>query len=313
MCWLNLFYYLLAIAGAFVFSRTYIGWFGEYLLWAVMLLPPVLTLLSIPSIKALRIRCDVPTAVNLGEEAELSIRFSCRRLLPVRACRFTLRIRNVFTGQETVQEMRFALIADSVSLVTLDTQSSGMLLCTLENMKVYSYLGLLALRARAVDAVGCIVMPRPQAPANMDSLDALPPVFLRYRPKPGGGFAEEHELRLYRPGDSVNSIHWKLSSKTDEIIIREPLEPVDEGTAVLLQSMSEADIAHLYWLSLRLCAANIKHSIHFSGSQVAQVENETDCLRTMRRLLSCPGKACGEVNGSYSRVFIVDKGEVRWR
>lgn len=313
MCWLNLFYYLLAIGGAFVFSRTYIGWFGEYLLWAVMLLPPVLTLFSIPSMRALRIRCSAPTAINLGEGAELSIRFSCRRLLPVRACRFTLRIKNVFTGQETVQEMRFALVADSVSLVTLDTQSSGMLLCTLENMKVYSYLGLLALRAREVDAVGCIVMPRPQAPANMDSLDALPPVFLRYRPKPGGGFAEEHELRLYRPGDSVNSIHWKLSSKTDEIIIREPLEPVDEGTAVLLQSMSEADIAHLYWLSLRLCAANIKHSIHFSGSQIAQVENETDCLRAMRRLLSCPGKACGEVNGSYSRVFIVDKGEVRWR
>ena len=88
---------------------------------------------------------------------------------------------------------------------------------------------------------------------------------------------------------------------------------MDEGTAVLLQGLREADIAHLYWLSLRLCAANIKHYIHFSGSQVAQVENETDCLRAMRRLLSCPGIACGDVNGSYSRVFLVDKGEVRWR
>ena len=209
--------------------------------------------------------------------------------------------------------MRYALVSDNVSLVTFDTQSSGMLLCTLENVKVYSYLGLLALRAREIDAVGCIVMPRPQAPANMDSLEALPPVFLRYRPKPGGGYAEEHELRPYRPGDSVNAIHWKLSSKTDEVIIREPLEPVDEGTAVLLQGQSEADIAHLYWLSLRLCSANIKHSIHFSGSQISQVENETDCLRAMRRLLSCPGEACGDVNGSYSRVFLVDKGEVRWR
>ena len=231
----------------------------------------------------------------------------------MRACRFTLRIQNVFTGQETVQEMRFALVADSVSLVTLDTKSSGMLLCTLENVKAYSYLGLLALRPREVDAVGCIVMPRPEAPFNMDSLDALPPVFLRFRPKPGGGYAQEHELRPYRPGDGVNAIHWKLSSKTDEMIIREPLEPVDEGTAVLLQGLREADLAHLYWLSLRLCAANIKHSIHFSGSQVAQVENETDCLRAMRRLLSCPGEACGDVNGSYSRVFLVDKGEVCWR
>lgn len=313
MCWLNLFYYLLAIAGAYIFSCTYVGWFGEYLLWAVLLLPPVLTLLSIPAMRALRIRCSAPNSVNLGEDAELSIRFSCRRLLPVRACSFTLRIRNVFTGQETVQEMRFALVSDSVSLVTLDTGSSGMLLCSLENLKAYSYFGLLALRPWESGSVGCTVMPRPEAPANMDSLEALPPVFLRYRPKPGGGYAEEHELRPYRPGDSVNTIHWKLSSKTDEIIIREPLEPIDEGTAVLLQSLGEADLAHLYWLSLRLCAANIKHSIHFSGNLCAQVENETDCLRAMRRLLSCPGVACGEVGGRYSRVFLVDKGEVRWR
>lgn len=313
MCWLNLFYYLLAMAGAYIFSRTYVGWFGEYLLWAVILLPPVLTLLSIPCMRSLRIRCSAPNSVNLGEGAELRIRFSCRRLLPVRICSFTLRVQNVFTGQELVRDMRFALVSDSVSLVTLDTGSSGMLLCTLENLKAYSYFGLLALRPRESGSVGCIVMPRPEAPGNMDSLEALPPVFLRYRPKPGGGYAEEHELRPYRPGDSVNSIHWKLSSKTDEIIIREPLEPVDEGTAVLLQSFGEADLAHLYWLSLRLCAANIKHSIHFGGSLSAQVENETDCLRAMRRLLSCPGNPCGEVSGQYSRVFYVDQGEVRWQ
>ena len=45
-------------------------------------------------------------------------------------------------------------------------------------------------------------------------------------------------------------------------------------------------------------------------------EGEADsaaCLRAMRRLLSCPGIACGQVDGRYSRVFTVDKGEVRWR
>lgn len=310
---LNLLFYLLACAGAYLFSRTYVGWFGGYLLWAVILLPPALALLSVPAMRALRIRCSAPASVNLGEAAELSIRFSCRRLLPVRSCSFRLRIRNVFTGQETVQEMRYALVSGSVSLVALDTKSSGMLLCTLENVKAYSYFGLLALKPREGGPVGCVVMPRPKAPANMDSLDALPPVFLRYRPKPGGGYAEEHELRPYRPGDSINSIHWKLSSKTDEVIIREPMEPVDEGTAVLLRGISEEDLAHLYWLSLRLCAANIRHSIHFGGDLRAQVENETDCLRAIRRLLSCPGAACGGENGRYSRVFLVEKGEVFWR
>ena len=313
MSWLNWVSYLLALTGATIFHLCYLGWFGEYLLWAVMLLPPVFSVLSLPAMRALRIRCSAPGSVNRGEAAELCIRFSCRRLLPVRACRFTLRVKNVLTGQETVQEMRFSLVSDSECLFTLDTGSSGMLLCSLEDVKIYSYFGLLALRHRESGSVGCIVMPRPEAPSGMASLDALPPVFLRYRPKPGGGYAEDHELRPYRPGDSVNAIHWKLSSKTDEVIIREPLEPVDEGTAVLLQSFGEDDLAHLYWLSLRLCAANIKHSIHFGGNLCAQVENETDCLRAIRRLLSCPWLPCAEVGGQYSRVFLVERGEVRWQ
>jgi hypothetical protein len=43
------------------------------------------------------------------------------------------------------------------------------------------------------------------------------------KPKPGGGFSEDYDLREYRIGDPLNSIHWKLTSKLDEIIVREPL------------------------------------------------------------------------------------------
>ena len=45
------------------------------------------------------------------------------------------------------------------------------------------------------------------------------------KPKPQG-FSEEHELRPYREGDAINLIHWKLSSKYDEPIVREPQELV---------------------------------------------------------------------------------------
>ena len=34
---------------------------------------------------------------------------------------------------------------------------------------------------------------------------------------------KSHDIRLYRIGDPINSVHWKLSAKLDELVVREPL------------------------------------------------------------------------------------------
>jgi hypothetical protein len=98
----------------------------------------------------------------------------------------------------------------------------------------------------------------------------------------------------------------------DDIIVREPMEPVDNGTAVLLDTCSEADLSHLFWLSLRLCSENIKHTIHFADS-FTTVENETDAIRALRLILSSPRRSCGTIDRSYSRIFTVQNGEVHWQ
>ena len=38
------------------------------------------------------------------------------------------------------------------------------------------------------------------------------------------GPGEDYDLRDYRPGDPMRSVHWKLSSKWDELIVRERSE-----------------------------------------------------------------------------------------
>ena len=59
----------------------------------------------------------------------------------------------------------------------------------------------------------------------------LPPVLAGlgmeggWKPRPGGGPGEDYDLREYRPGDLLRSVHWKLSSKRDELVVRETLEP----------------------------------------------------------------------------------------
>lgn len=45
--------------------------------------------------------------------------------------------------------------------------------------------------------------------------------------------SEMYNIREYVPGDDVRSIHWKLSSKTDSLILREPSDPSHYRVAIL--------------------------------------------------------------------------------
>ena len=40
------------------------------------------------------------------------------------------------------------------------------------------------------------------------------------------GPGEDYDLREYRPGDPLRSVHWKLSSKWDQLIVKERAEAV---------------------------------------------------------------------------------------
>ena len=44
--------------------------------------------------------------------------------------------------------------------------------------------------------------------------------------------SEIFQLREYVPGDDVRQIHWKLSSKLDQLILKEPSEPVSRSVLV---------------------------------------------------------------------------------
>ncbi|MEI3102507.1 MAG: DUF58 domain-containing protein [Oscillospiraceae bacterium] len=206
----------------------------------------------------------------------------------MRYCSFTLRIVNLFTGESISYPMRYGLLDDSESMISLPTSSSGTLLCSLEDEELSSYLGLLKLRPKRQWQAKCTVMPKPKTPKNMASLESLPPVSQNYRPKPGGGYSRGgFELRQYRHGENINSIHWKLSSKTDELIVREP-EPMESSTAVLLHTTGELDLSHLYWLSLRLCSWNIEH-VYTLAAPLPWLATRPTAVGPCSSFLPCPG------------------------
>lgn len=53
--------------------------------------------------------------------------------------------------------------------------------------------------------------------------------------RPGQDYTEPLWLRDYQPGDSLRSIHWKLTGKLDRMVVRQPSLPVKNALLVLFE------------------------------------------------------------------------------
>ena len=49
----------------------------------------------------------------------------------------------------------------------------------------------------------------------------------------GNDLSETYDIREYIPGDDIRAIHWKLSSKTGQLILRQPSEPFHYNVVIL--------------------------------------------------------------------------------
>ena len=172
-------------------------------------------------------------------------------------------------------------------------------------------LGLFRIRRRPPDAVFCTILPPAVEPEHPVDLEAALKTVTRLKPKYGGGFSEEHDLRDYRPGDMSNSIHWKLSSKADKLIVREALEQENKEIFLVLNQVGQNDrgLEVLYWLSLELCQRELPHQI--VANTVYLVGNENESAAARAGILAFPlDRPCGYDASKARSVFIISSGEV---
>lgn len=253
--------YLLSLAGAVAFHAFYFGWYSWFILVLAVCLPLFSLLVSLPAMLRVRLHLDVPPDCLRGEPAYVTLRVS-NGFLPIPQCRFRLVVHTVMTGQQVTLKQQTP--GHENWYVPLNTAHCGILRCEAQKGRVFDYLGLFRLPVRVGKPVEIMVKPVPAEPEKLPNLTQF--LARRRQPKPGGGFSEEHELRDYRPGDSMRDMHWKLSVKTDRLIVREAQEPV-RGLTLLTFDLAggpeqvDATLEQLLWLSQWLLNHETEHQI----------------------------------------------------
>ena len=297
--------YLLATVGSVVFYCAYREWVSGVLMVFVLGLPLVSLVVSLPSMIMARLKLHGPQAVELGQSCRLQWKVSC--MLPVGTVTGRQLLRNVQTGRSV--RLR--------SGEALPTEHCGGWEITPKRVWIQDYMGLFSLPLWKKE--GTAVLVRPKTIAMPEPPDVQRYRACAFRPKAGGGFSEQHELRLYRPGDQLRQVHWKLSAKAGKLVIREPMEPLRGKALVtmyLTGSEGELDIklGKLLWLSLWLLEQQIPHGIQCltgKGMQTLAVDTPEDAQKAVDTLLRCPladGKRAAEFAAASWRYHIGGEG-----
>lgn len=130
----------------------------------------------------------------------------------------------------------------------------------------------------------------------------------------GNDPSEMFELREYVPGDDIRSIHWKLTSKTDDLVIRQASDPshhtllllADYGLDQLKRPEGEEEMNTVIAVGVAAARELLKKGRGFclaiptrDGLQLHEIQNEKEFSRMLVQWLSIPVQAVGGTGLEY--------------
>ena len=271
----------MALAGGLVFYWAYREWLAGFLLTLLLALPWISLLLTLPAALLGKLGIQHPQAVTLGSDAR--VEWSLTGFLPPPPLVGKLRVSGSLSGKTKRIAAGKPLPTAHCGTLTL---GPGLVWCA-------DYLGLVRFPLGRFPRIRIPVRPLPVKPLREPDLSRFYSGALG--PKSGGGFSENHELRLYRPGDSLRQIHWKLSAKTGKLILREPME-IKNSLALLSLELSgtpealDSKLGILLWMMEYLIARDIPHRVCCAcreGMKTFPVTAERDILPVLDAILLC--------------------------
>ena len=212
LCWLR---YGMGLFGAALFYVLFPGWLGGYVLAIALLLPLFSLIFSLPT--ALLLRGEIllpPEGGRRGTPCPVRVHLKAPWGLPLSRVAFQLEYENLFSGQKGRESHSFPLARGEEWVESAFTsQSFGVVQCRLRYFRGYDLLGLFPIFSRNGGEERVLCRPMEGEGLGMKGRD--PGGEGEKGKSPTGG-----EVRPYKPGDSLRSIHWKNSARLQTLLVR---------------------------------------------------------------------------------------------
>lgn len=212
-----------------------------------------LTILSIISVAVNSKKVTVETVashpvINMGEksEAQFGIKISNKYFLPISAVLFRVMFDDMQESGGTEKRLSTTVCAYETRTIyaMVSTEHCAYIRCRISDMYICDAFGLTRWKVKkGVFTSHMTVMP---IMAQQSVIGDYPSVNTedsdRYADrKKGIDPAQVFEVREYDEGDDMRKIHWGLSSKYDELMVKEFSQPISENCVIVIETGTAPD------------------------------------------------------------------------
>lgn len=216
------------------------------ILYVFLLLPLVLFILLLIQQAGIKISLTAP--VRIAEKTKpftLYLRVENKNFLPAGKLAVRIEYRNIFSKGWTKKKLSFSIQKgeENHTLALCSDYSAG-LEVRIGSAKLYSILNIFSIqkisrKKRAADTISIIVLPQihemEESPICVNPY-VMPEGSLYSNSRSGDDSTELFDVREYMQGDRINRIHWKLTTKKDELMVKEFGLPIDCSVLVLIDT-----------------------------------------------------------------------------
>lgn len=229
-----------------------------------------------------------------------------RSKLPVVGCKVSVHVINRLTEEDNIIDFLVSLLNNQEKTNYIDIQDEfcGRIDVTAEKYTISDPLNIFAKEIQVGKSSGGYVMPEiSKAVIPSEYLDSYNMESYQYSQyEKGNDIGEVFGIREYTEGDSLKSIHWKLSAKMDEMMVKIPSFPIENNIVIILDNVyceyqklekkTRNDLVELFYsLSNELLERELPHSIGFFDSalkefRIEKVTNKEELASSIPMCLS---------------------------
>ena len=264
-------------------------WFGSgtaFVISIVLLLIPLCSFfLHLYIRKHLEVRLTADVNMNKGKSGIFSVHMDNPTIFPVFRIGYKIQVENQLNREKRTIRMTGSLSPKKQIQTSMMTGSDycGRLRVSIQKIVLYDIFGLFGVPCKCQAVTHMTVQPDTfeTSVTVLQSFNSVEESEVYSQDRPGSDLTETFQIREYVPGDSPRQIHWKLSSKFDKLIVRDPALPITRNVLIFWERTGESGSPDLLdaqaEIVVSLGKSLIEQSIQFSIAW-----NDTDrnlCIR----------------------------------
>lgn len=220
-------------------------WYFAFIFLLGVVYPIIFAILLNRDKKVLSIKNKLKSGVEKGHDIPKPLTVCIKKTGPVLAvgmAEVQIKWLNLMTGEKMEQVIRFFPNSKyNEWKIPINTLCCGKIQILEEKVYLYDIFGILEKEAVSFENLYTMVYPHAlplkiklpkieNGDINRDSEQTL---------KKGNDMTEIYDFRKYQPGDRLSSIHWKLSGKFDDLIVRQAGETIHTDILVMVDLSKE--------------------------------------------------------------------------